>query len=151
VNNKRIALILTTAIALLFSTQAWALCDARWFTAVWNCKIAKRPMTIKFFYDGERECSVSVKATNAYNSTVNMSLRAASASEVTFADEGGSVFVLRPKPAGSRDYSEGTATIENIADPLVCAKHPLKPDRRQQFLQPARVRTNNDAFIKPHP
>lgn len=114
-----------------FETKA--LCGARWYEGQWNCKIADRPMTLRFYYDCISECSIAAKSISRTGMVVDMRLRSATNTEVSFEDEGKNVFVLRRTPANSNDYANGTATIENIADPLVCAKDPLKPDKPRIF------------------
>ncbi len=113
--------------SLAFVSSAHAQGTSDWHFGKWNCTLAKSIMTIEIFRD---ENGVPVGRSIDQSGLVNLRLASHSASEITLLDHRfveTSSFTMRLLPKSSPKRTEGSGTIDGLADSLICAEHPATP------------------------
>ncbi len=99
-----------------------------WYFGKWNCTLAKSIMTINIILDGDGVAIGHAKIDQLPQ--VNLQLTSARASTITLSDQGdggNSSFTMRLSSKLKPKLTEGTGTIDGLADPLICARHPATP------------------------
>lgn len=127
--NYRYFISTAILIALLvFASTARADQAVGWYFGKWNCTLAKSSMAINITLDGD---GVAVgRARIGQSGHVNLRLISASASAIALSDQGdggNSSFTMRLAPKSNPKRTEGTGTIDGLADPLICTRHPATP------------------------
>ena len=127
--NYRYFISTAVLVALLaFVSSAHADQAVGWYFGKWNCTLAKSIMTINIILDGD---GVAIgRAKIGQSGQVNLRITSARASTITLSDQGdggNSSFTMRLAPKSNPKRTEGTGTIDGLAEPLLCAMQPATP------------------------
>ncbi len=96
-----------------------------WYFGKWNCTWGKSITTINITPGGDGVAIGRVK--DGQLPQVNLRSTSANASAITLQGDGNSIITMRLAPGSNPKRTEGTGTIDGLAEPLLCARHPATP------------------------
>lgn len=111
--------------SLAFVSSAHADQAVGWYFGKWNCMWGKSITTINIAGEGDGVVVGRVK--DGRSPEVNLRLTSANASTISLQGEGNSIITMRLTPGSNPKRTEGTGTIDGLAEPLICARHPATP------------------------